>query len=96
MLSAQNAELQRVLIQGIDYARICQELQAIELDVWAEYTRLKIDADVDAEPIYLLKMTCLSTGLIHVLGVPPDMKSAREAMRWVNWGIDPEKFLDQT
>jgi len=28
--------------------------------------------------------------------VPPDMKSAREAIRWVNWGIDPEEFCVQT
>jgi hypothetical protein len=41
-----------VLIQGIGYARICQELQAVELDTWAEYTLLKIAADVDEELIY--------------------------------------------
>lgn len=96
LLSEKNAELRRVLIQGIGYARICQELQAVELDTWAEYTLLKIDADVDLELIYLLKMTCPSTGFIHVLRVPPDMESAREAIRWVNWGIDPEEFSVQT
>ncbi|BAZ50818.1 hypothetical protein NIES4103_34350 [Nostoc sp. NIES-4103] len=96
LLSEKNAELRRVLIQGIGYARICRELQAVELDTWAEYTLLKIDADVDSEPIYLLKMTCPSTGLIHVLRVPPDMESAQQAIRWVNWGIDPEEFLRQT
>jgi len=31
------------------------ELQATELDSWAEYTLLKIDADVDEEPIFCLK-----------------------------------------
>ncbi|WP_375504663.1 DUF6745 domain-containing protein [uncultured Nostoc sp.] len=96
LLSEENAELRRVLIQGIGYARICQELQAIELDFWKEYTLLKIDNDVDEEPIYLLKMTCPSTGFIHALRVPPNMNSAREAIRWVNWGIDPEEFAVQT
>lgn len=86
LLTEENAELRRVLIQGIGYARICEELQAIELDTWAEYTLLKIDADLDEEPIYLLKMTCPSTNFIHALRVPPNMKSAREAIRWVNWG----------
>jgi hypothetical protein len=76
--------------------RICQELQAIELDTWAEYTLLKIDAEVDEEPIYLLKMTCPSTGFIHALRVPPQMQSAREAISWVNWGIPPEEFAIQT
>ncbi|MCC5630017.1 hypothetical protein LC613_19030 [Nostoc sphaeroides CHAB 2801] len=96
LLTEENAELRRVLIQGIGYARICQELQAIELDTWQEYTLLKIDADVDQEPIYLLKMTCPSTGFIHALRVPPNMNSAREAISWVNWGVDPEEFAVQT
>lgn len=96
LLTEDNAELRRVLIQGIGYARICQELQVIELDTWAEYTLLKIDADVDEEPIYLLKMTCPTTGFIHALRVPPEMKSAHEAICWVNWGIAPEEFAIQT
>jgi hypothetical protein len=96
LLTEGNTELRRVLIQGIGYARICQELQAIELDTWQEYTLLKIDADVDEEAIYLLKMTCPSTSFIHALRVPPNMNSAREAIRWVNWGIDPEEFAVQT
>ncbi|MEH1893238.1 MAG: DUF6745 domain-containing protein [Nostoc sp.] len=96
LLSEENAELRRVLIQGIGYARICQELQAIELDNWQEYTLLKIDNNVDIEPIYLLKMTCPSTSFIHALRVPPNMNSAREAICWVNWGIEPEEFAIQT
>ncbi|BAY13856.1 DUF6745 domain-containing protein [Calothrix sp. NIES-2098] len=96
LLTEDNAELRRVLIQGIGYSRICQELQAIELDTWAEYTLLKIDAEVDEEAIYLLKMTCPSTGFIHALRVPPTMKSAHEAICWVNWGIPPEEFAIQT
>jgi hypothetical protein len=96
LLREENAELRRVLIQGIGYARICQELQAIELDNWQEYTLLKIDNDVDEEPIYLLKMTCPSTSFTHALRVPPEMQSAREAICWVNWGIEPEEFGIQT
>ncbi|MEH2404154.1 DUF6745 domain-containing protein [Nostoc sp.] len=96
LLSEENAELRRVLIQGIGYARIYQELQAIELDFWKEYSLLKIDNDVDEEPIYLLKMTCPSTGFIHALCVPPNINSAREAIGWVNWGIEPQEFAIQT
>ncbi|WP_293332582.1 leucine-rich repeat domain-containing protein [Microcoleus sp. CAWBG58] len=102
ILEEENAELRRVLIQGIGYARICQELQAIELDTWQEYTLLRIESDIDGfepeekEPIYLLKMTCPSTGFIHALRVPPDMQSAREAIRWVNWDVDYEEFSVQT
>ncbi|HBE18484.1 MAG TPA: hypothetical protein DDW51_12930 [Cyanobacteria bacterium UBA11367] len=96
VLEEENAEVRRLLIQTIGYDRICQELQAIELDAWREYTLFKIDINVDEEPIYLLKMTCPSTGHIHVLRVPPEINSAREAIRWVNWGIDPEEFAVET
>jgi len=96
ILEEENAELRRVLIQGIGYEKMLQELQAIALDSWQEYTLLRIDADVDVEPIYLLKMTCPSTGFIHALRVPPDVESAREAIRWVNWGIYPDEFQAQS
>ena len=95
IMEEKNAEVRRLLIQEIGYGRICQELQATELDVEQEYTLLRID-DADVEPMYLLKMTCPSTGFIHTLRVPPNMSSAREAIRWVNWGIDPEKFAVQS
>lgn len=96
LLEEKNAERRRVLIQGIGYSRICQELQATQLDYWQEYTLLKIESNVDVESIYLLKMTCPSTGYIHALRVPPDINSAREAICWVNWGTDPEEFSIQT
>ena len=96
LLEEDNAELRRVLIQGIGYTRIIQQLQATELDSYQEYTLLKIDNNIHIEPIYLLKMTCPSTEFIYVLRVPPDVKSAREAIRWVNWGVDADEFAVQT
>jgi hypothetical protein len=96
LLEENNAELRRVLIQGIGYSRIIEELQAVELDTWQEYTLFKIHSDIDVEPIYLLKMTCPSTQRIHVLRVPPDIQSAKEAIFWINWGIAPEEFSVQT
>jgi len=102
VLKEQNAEVRRALIQGITYDRICQELAVTKLDSWQEYTLLSIEFDDDfdwegnAKPVYLLKMTCPSTGFIHALRVPPNVRSAQEAIRWVNWGIDPEEFSVQT
>ncbi|MEG3977601.1 hypothetical protein QT970_23665 [Microcoleus sp. herbarium8] len=95
LLTEENAELRRVLIQGIGYDRICQELLAKQIDSWQEYALLQID-NADVEPICLLKMTCPSTGFIHALRVPPNLRSAREAIRWVNWDIDAKKFSVQT
>ena len=96
ILEEENAEVRRALIQGIGYTRICQELQAVELDTWQDYHLLKIDDNLDIEPIYMLKMTCPSTGFIHALRVPPNLGSAREAIGWVNWEIDPEEFAIQS
>jgi internalin A len=95
LLTEENAEVRRVLIQGIGYDRICQELQAKQIDSWQEYALLQIDK-ADVEPICLLKMTCPSTGFIHALRVPPNLASAREAIGWVNWDIDPEEFSVQS
>ncbi len=95
LLSETNAELRRVLIQAIGYEKICQELQANKIDTWKKYTLLEIN-NIDIETIYLLKMICPSTGFIHVIRVPPDMKTAREAIHWINWGIDPEDFAKET
>ncbi|MCA1992394.1 MAG: hypothetical protein LDL41_10205, partial [Coleofasciculus sp. S288] len=96
LLHEWNAEVRRVLIQEIGYARICQELPVKPLDSWQEYTLLRINMEFELESIYLLKMTCPSTGFIHALRVPPTMRSAREAIRWVNWGTDPKDFEKQT
>ncbi|MDZ8051065.1 MAG: leucine-rich repeat domain-containing protein [Aulosira sp. ZfuVER01] len=96
LLEEDNAELRRVLIQGIGYDRICEQLKAQVIDSWQEYTLLRIDADIDVEPIHLLKMTCPSTAKIHTLRVPPEINSARVAIRWVNWDIEPEDFAVQT
>lgn len=103
LLEETNAELRRVLIQGIGYERICQELGAVELDSWLEYTLLRIDKYTEindegyvAESMCLLKMVCPSTGHVHMLRVPPDMSSAREAVCWINWGVEPEDFAYQS
>ena len=96
LLSEENAELRRVLIQGIGYAKLCQELQATQLDTWQEYQLLRINGNLDGEPMHLLKMTCPSTGYIHAMRVPPNVRSARNAIKWVNWGVEPEEFSSQS
>jgi leucine-rich repeat protein SHOC2 len=96
LLEENNIEIRRILIEQVGYERICQELDAIDLDTWREYTLLKIDADIDEEPMVLLKMTCPSTGHIHILRVPPEMTSAEAAISWINHGIHPDEFTVQT
>lgn len=92
LLTEDNAELRRILIEGIGYERIIKDLQAEKLDSWREYELYRIKQEIDMEPIVLNKMICPSTGHIHVLRVPPEMTSARSAAEWCNWGIDPTEF----
>ncbi len=106
LLDEDNAEVRRGLIEQVGYEKICDELNAITLDTWREYTLLKIDGvekiydeedePIDTEPMVLLKMTCPSTAHIHILRVPPEMVSAAQAITWVNHGIHPDEFSVQT
>jgi leucine-rich repeat protein SHOC2 len=107
LLDEENAEIRRVIIEIVGYEKICDELNAITLDTWREYTLLEIDGleeeiydggnePIDSEPMILLKMTCPSTAHIHVLRVPPEMVSAEAAITWVNHGIHPDDFAIQT
>jgi hypothetical protein len=106
LLDEDNAEIRRILIQQLGYERICHELESAQIDTWREYTLLKIE-EIEAvyeyedepsgyEPMALLKMTCPSTGHIHILRVPPEMTSAEAAITWVNHGIHPDKIAIQT
>jgi leucine-rich repeat protein SHOC2 len=111
LLDEENVEIKRVLINQVGYEKICQELNAITIDVWREYTLLKIDdleqvyryhharRELDptrVEPMVLLKMTCPSTQHIHILRVPPEVSSAEAAITWVNHGIHPDQLAIQT
>jgi leucine-rich repeat protein SHOC2 len=107
LLDEDNAEIRRVLIERLGYEKICQDLDAVNINVWKEYSLLKIDGveaiydeegdePIDREPMVLLKMTCPSTGHIHILRVPPEMTSAEAAITWVNHGIHPDEFARQT
>ncbi|MBW4697180.1 MAG: hypothetical protein KME03_04625 [Aphanocapsa lilacina HA4352-LM1] len=95
ILEENDAELRRVLIEGIGYERICRQLQARPLDRWREYSLLKVE-HIDVEPVHLLQTSCPGTGIVQVLRVPPEFTTARTAAQWANRGTDPEEFLVQT
>jgi leucine-rich repeat protein SHOC2 len=106
LLDEENAEVRWVLINWLGYEKICEEVGAIILDTWREYTLISIDRvdiiynidrdPIDTEPMVLLKMICPSTAHIHILRVPPEMVSAEVAITWVNHGIHPNEFTVQT
>jgi len=83
-------------LKTIGYEKIIGSLNAVTLDNYREYSLIRIVIPSETEPILLLKMTCPSTGHLHVLRVPPNMSSAYEAICWVNWGIAPEDLAIET
>jgi leucine-rich repeat protein SHOC2 len=102
LLDEENSEIRRVLIDRVGYEKICEELNTETIDIWREYTLLKIDgvekysymvrSKQREEAMVLLKMTCPSTGHIHILRVPPNITSAEAAITWVNHGIHPDRI----
>ena len=107
LLDENNAEIRRRIIDQVGYEKICEVLNATKIDAWREYVLLKIDdfqpvferithRPIGKEPIALLKMTCPSTGHVHMLRVPLDMTSAEDAIIWVNYGIHLDEFTIQT
>lgn len=97
LLEEENAQMRSFLIREIGWEKIVEELQSNEIDTWKEYQLITIpNLELEDEEVRLLKMICPSTGHIHVLRVPPDISSAKNAITWCNWGIAPEYFTNQT
>lgn len=94
VLTYDNVEVRRVLLQAMGYEKVLSELSGKKLDGWREYTLYEVEV-TDDENVFVLKMECPSTGHIHTLRVPPGT-DAREAATWVNHGIDPTEFTLET
>ncbi|MDJ0703580.1 MAG: hypothetical protein QNJ46_09895 [Leptolyngbyaceae cyanobacterium MO_188.B28] len=90
LFTEDDPKLRKLLIQGIGYARICQELPVKILDSCQEYTLLQVDEPrLHGEPIYLLKRVCPITNSLHAIRIPAWICSVDEAICWMNWGINP-------
>jgi hypothetical protein len=88
LLTEQNAEVRRALIQGIGYERIARELGARTVHTDRDMELLRITADVDVEPVQLLKVVCPSTQHTHILRVPPETETCEQARHWTFWRED--------
>ncbi|MBD2771936.1 hypothetical protein ICL16_07460 [Iningainema sp. BLCCT55] len=86
-----NSELREALIQSLDCQRILEELQAVELDSYKEYTLYKLNDDDNYERTYLIKMIEPSTENIYIVYIPFDLTSLQEVIPWV--GTLKEKLI---
>lgn len=95
LLREQNSSVRREIIRKVECSRILQKLNAKKLDSYMEYELYLIE-NIDVEPVHILKAECPSTGVFYSLRVPPTIFKARDAINWVNMGIDKDEFLVET
>lgn len=94
-LSAENAELRRVMLERIGPERFFAEAQPEELDADMDsggkrrLLRVVIPGD---EALVMLQVRDPSTGRVYLLRVPPSMKSCRSAASWIAGFSDPNNY----
>ena len=85
ILTERNATLRRCLMEVIGFEKMVRQLGGVKLDQWREYELRRLPSGIEEEFLYLLTMTCPSTGAFYCLRVPPWVTTCREAARWCNW-----------
>ena len=95
LLDEENAEIRRILLQEIGYERAITTLGATVRDTWREYELVELTVPNMPVRYQLLKMTCPSTGDIHILRAPPECETAEQAITWCNHGHHPDEFVVQ-
>lgn len=95
ILNTENVELRRVLIERLGYETLLQQVGGLvrdrDLEASGERQLVYVPFD-DDEPLTLLKVICPSTGHLHVLRVPPYMRSCRQAAAWVAGFDNPDDY----
>ena len=95
ILNTENAELRRVLIERLGYERFLQQVGGVIRDADTDKggdRQLVCVALEDDEPLMVLRVTCPSTGHIHILRVPPDMRSCHQAAAWIAGFDNPDDY----
>jgi hypothetical protein len=95
VLGTRNAELRRVLLERMTYARFVAESRAEVIDrdrdLGGERQLVRVDLDGD-EPLVCVAVSCPSTGRQYVLRVPPRTRSCRQAVAWIAGFDDPDDY----
>lgn len=95
ILNTENVELRRVLLEQLGYETFLQQVGGVvrhqDRDAGGERQLVCVAFD-DDEPLMVLKVTCPSTGHIHILRVPPYMRSCHQAAAWIAGFDDSEDY----
>jgi hypothetical protein len=95
ILKTENVEIRRVLIERFGYEKFLEQVGGVirdrDRDAGGERQLICIAFD-DDEPLMLLKVICPSTQHIHVLRVPPHMRSCHQAAAWIAGFNNPDDY----
>ncbi|WP_414530925.1 DUF6745 domain-containing protein [Nodularia chucula] len=95
ILNIENVELRRVLIERLGYETLLQQVGGLvrdrDQDAGGERQLIYIPFE-DDEPLMVLKVTCPSTGHIHVLRVPPHIRNCHQAAAWIAGYTNPDDY----
>ena len=95
ILNTENVELRRVLIERLGYEKFLQQVGGVirhtDRDAGGERQLICV-AFEDDEPLMVLRVTCPSTGHIHLLRVPPDMRTCHQAAAWIAGFDNPDDY----
>ncbi len=95
ILNTDNVELRRVLMERLGYETFVQQVGGLvrdrDRDAGGERQLICIAFD-DDEPLMVLKVICPSTGHLHILRVPPYMRSCHQAAAWIAGFANPDDY----
>jgi len=88
ILTEKNAEIRREIVRKIGVERICQKLQTKTRDKWNGYELLELPIpEMETKAVYL-KMRNPSIGTYHLEGIPPEITTCQQALRWRTGGLE--------
>lgn len=95
ILNTENVELRRVLIERVGYEKFIQQVGGLirhrDRDAGGERQLIYIPFE-DDEALMVLKVTCPSTGHLHILRVPPYMQTCHQAAAWIAGFDHPDEY----
>lgn len=90
VVALEDARLRRALIDKIGLARMLGAAPVRVVDRERDRALLRLDLAGD-EPVVALEVRCPSTGLAHLLRVPPATRTCAEAVAWT-FGLSESAF----
>jgi hypothetical protein len=95
ILEIGNIELRRRMIERLGYEAFLDQVGGLvrdrDRDLGGDRQLIHIPFE-DDESLMLLKVVCPSTGHLHVLRVPPHMRSCRQAAAWIAGFDNPDDY----